>query len=472
MVRDTPDKALPKKRDIGCPSCYHGGEKGSEEGWVNPVARRKSALWFLLLLLTVLLLSPWFSAPSPTSPEVRESRGGPAAAAVPVAEKEPVRIRVAAALNEQEFRFLQKQNDESAYRHPDIVVEFIRIDPEAAYLQFREAFRLGEAADVMLVENEWIKKFAASGYLLPVDGAFMGESLAEQFDALSASVKWNDYLWGVPRDFDPYVVVWNLSVLNTLLGDTAVTPQGTAQWRLLAEKSRESGKATAWLAIQESDAFAWLAWLQTVTGQRSDTIWTDGPDIWNGSPRADAMALLDQERQGVHYAAGDAQAAALVAAGKAAAAVLPYSEALKLTQKNTDKGAGAIVMDRGAWRQPFHWPRGRSFVVSSRTQAEDAARKWIEIMTESGMQQDNVRMFGKLPVYRSMYGPDSIRVSLFSGSSAGTFPNLPPADDEPSLPDRLSSLLRLWSEWAGGRMTLDDWIRRWPETSAELQLND
>jgi ABC-type glycerol-3-phosphate transport system substrate-binding protein len=436
------------------------------------VARRKSAFLFLLLLLTLILLSPWAAAPSPAEHAVREPDNGPAAAAVPVARKDPVRIRVAAALNEEEFRFLQKQNDESAYRHPDTVVELSRVDPGSAYDEFRNASKIGESADVMLVENEWVKKFAVSGYLLPVDGAFVGEALAEQFDALSAAVKWNGYLWGVPRDLDPDVLVWNMSIVHSLLGDTATIPHGTAQWAVLAEKSRSSGKAISWLTLHRRDAFAWLAWLQTATDQRTDTLWVDGPGIWRGSPRADAMSLLEREGQGVMFAANDAEAAAQMAAGKTAAAVLPYSEALKITIRSTDKGARDFVMDRSAWKLSYHWPRGRSFVVSSRTQAEDAARQWIAIMTEGAKQQANELAFGKLPVYRSMYGPGTALASLLSSAPAGAFPNTPPADDGAQLPSRLSALSRLWSEWADGRLKLEGWIRRWPETSADFELND
>ncbi|MDB4866818.1 MAG: extracellular solute-binding protein [Cohnella sp.] len=435
------------------------------------MARRKSALIFMLLFLTILILSPWAAAPSPIAPPAPVPDRRPSAEAVPAAPADPIQLRVAVALDDAEFRFLQKQNDDLAYRYRDIAVQLTRVDPDKAYDEFTKASQIGEAPDVMLLPNEWVIQFAASGYLLPADSAFVREALAEQFDALSASVKWNGYLWGVPRDFDPYVLVWNLSVLHTLLGDTAISPQGPAQWAVLAEKSRGSRNAVSWLAINGQDGYALLAWLQTVTAQRTDTLWNGGGSIWNGTPRGDAMALLDREKQKVTFTNMSSVTADLVVAGKTAAAVIPYSEAVKRILQNQHQTAGNLEIDRSAWKLPYHWPRGRSFTVSSQTQAEDAARRWIAVMTEDQVQQANELAFGKLPVYRSMYGGGSSRASLISVNAAGVFPNMAPAELGPELPIRLRRLGQLWKEWTAGRLTVDDWVRRWPETSADLELN-
>jgi ABC-type glycerol-3-phosphate transport system substrate-binding protein len=435
---------------------------------VNAVARRKSALIFVLFLLLILILTPWASAPSPAVPVTPVQNKNTTAVSEPVAEEEPVFLKVAAALPESEFEFLQQQNEEEALRFPDITVELVRVDPRDAYSVFRQASRDGETADVMLVENEWVKSFAASGFLMPADNAFVGEALSEQFDALSVPLKWNDYYWAVPRDFDPYVLIWNLPVLRKILGESPGLPKDQDQWALLAAKTREGAVTGGWLALDGKDPLALLAWVQAVTGLRTDTIWSEGGNAWSGTPRGDALALLEREKAGVLYGNDSQQIAEWLASGQSVAAVLPYSEAEKLRAVRTDPESAALSADLTVWNIPHVWPRGRSFAVSSRSGVQDAARRWIAAMTDSSVQQNNFRVFGKLPVYRSLYGSDGILSSLFPARSASAFPYQPPAAFGPELPVRLARLGHMWTEWSSGKIGREEWLRRWPGLSDTL----
>lgn len=185
---------------------------------VKAVARSKSALVFLLLCMMVLILSPWADAPSPMNsvaivPEEMEA----AASAEPVITQEIAELTVEVAMGEREYRDLVAQNEEFMRDHPDILIELQRINPNQAYSAYKTSSQLEQAADIMLISNEWVIEFASSGYLLPADAAYAGKALAEQFDALAAPLKWNGYLWGVPRDMDPFVLVWNQDMLHEWL---------------------------------------------------------------------------------------------------------------------------------------------------------------------------------------------------------------------------------------------------------------
>ncbi|WP_164472623.1 extracellular solute-binding protein [Cohnella candidum] len=438
------------------------------------MARRKIALIFLPLFLFALILSPWASAPVPeASSPPRPAAGQTEEPALPaIAEEEPVRLRVAAALNEEEFEYFRKTIERQSYQLPDVTVELERTPPEEAFAAFGQASRIGEAADVMLVDNEWVKTFASSGYLMPADGAFVGEALAEQFDAVAAPLKWNGYIWAVPRDFDPYVLVWNLAALRTVTGESATPPQDLAQWSDLAAKSRALQDPVRWLAIDGGDPFALLAWVQAVSGQRTDTLWSENGNPWSGTPRGEAMALLEREREGAAFGNGSRAIAETLAAGSVVSAILPYSVARKLTSEREGAGSVILQMDRAAWKQPYAWPRGRSFVISSRTKAEDAARRWIAAMTDASVQTDNLSTNGKLPVYRSAYRSGSSVSSLFPGNSSSSFPYRSPVDFGPELPARLQELQKLWREFTSGTIGLEQWIGRWREASADFQLDD
>lgn len=451
---------------------------GQCRGKVNAVSRRKSALIFLLLFLTLLILSPWATAPSPRiatlpgpSPEASALPSSPAKEAA----AEPVRLRAAVALSEEEFRFLELRNEREAGRYPDILVELERVDPETAYDAFRGASRLGESADILLMENEWIEEFAVSGYLLPTDGAFTGDALSEQFDALSAPLKWNDLHWGVPRDFDPYVLVWSLPVLRTLSEDDDPQPPRTLeQWAQLAAASGENPEAAvSWLAMAAGEPYAMLSWMQSAAGERTDRLWANPKpsnvsNPWVGTPLGQALELLDRERRGIAFAASAREAAQWLAAGKTAAAMLPYSEAVRLTQAGS--GGSGYRLDLSAWKLPFTWPRGRSFAISSRTEAPEAAARWLAAMTDAQAQEENAEEFGKLPVYRSLYREGLARAALFGGNTAA-FPYQAPADFGPELPARMERLGELWTEWADGGLNVAGWLERWPQTLADFELN-
>ncbi|MFC5703616.1 ABC transporter substrate-binding protein [Cohnella faecalis] len=438
------------------------------------MTRRKFALLFLLLGFMTLVLAPWATAPSAIVLPRTEPDNGTVVSAAPNLNNDPVRIRVSVGLDEQEFDQLQEQNAGWSTRHPDIQVELSRVEPEDAYRAFKESSRLGEAADVMLLQNEWVREYAASGYLLTADAAFVGEALAEQFDALTASLKWNGYIWGVPRDFDPYVLVWNREALRKVLGDEATVPLTLQQWTALTAKASESGEGISWLAISNRDPFAILSWLESATGIRTDSVWENKNGPWSSEPWATALSLLNHAKEGIAFGQDASFVERQLLEEKALIGLLPNSEAVKLTERDlTSRSSGVkLIVDRSRWKLPFVWPRGRSYVVSSGTEAEDAARQWIVGMTGTENQLLNEKQFAKLPVYRSLFRTGTSLHGLLPEDSANSFPYQAPVMNGPELPERLDRLSELWYGFAASGLTADEWISRWSEESADFQLND
>jgi len=428
------------------------------------VARRKSALVFILLGMMVLILSPWANAPpsvSPTvsiSPTLSISPGEAVPPTAPVEEKEPSFLNVAVALDEQEFLVLDGQNREFMSRHSDITVHMTRIDPKLAYSSFLQASQLGEAADVMLLRSEWIKAFAVSGYLMPADAAFVGKALAEQFDAITAPLWWNGYLWGVPRDFDPHVVVWNFGLLRSWLGDNVALPLSIEQWAAAAAKSADSETRVSWLAIDRQDPLALLAWLENAAGHRTDGIW-QSDDAWAGSPLGDALLLLESQLAGISFAEPHHAAEKLLTEEQALAAVMPYSEAARILAA-ADSGQ-SLVIDHTAWKLPYVWSRATSYVISADTEDQETARIWIAEMTEPAKQLQNAKASGKLPVYRSLIDSDNRLSNLLPDKTAQTFPNQAPLDMEPWLPSRLRQLGEMWIDLTTGQLTAEEWKTAW-----------
>ncbi|XID95343.1 extracellular solute-binding protein [Paenibacillaceae bacterium WGS1546] len=424
------------------------------------MARRKSALVFLLLCIMVLVLSPWADAPSPAVTFVALPEGEASAPVEPEADEVVSRLTIEVALDDQPFHALSNLNDDFTFRHPHIKVELRRIEPRQAYETFVRASEREEAADIMLLENEWVKSFAASGYLLPADAAFAGKSMAEQFEALAGPLKWNGYLWGVPRDMDPFVLLWNRDVLRAWLGEEAELPLTLEQWTAAAEASEQTQGETAWLAIDRNDPVALFAWLESATGERSDGLWEKGEDPWNGTLRGQALALVERMRESMLPVDETGEAVRAVLGGGALAAVVPYSEATLIEERWPDLAVD-LEIDDDFWELPYIWPRGSSFAISSRTEAEEAASAWIAEMTGEQAQLQNMEEHGKLPVYRSFYESDRRLAKLMPGRPGQSFPHQSPIASGPDLPGLLQRAGLLWRQLADGDIGAEAWIEAW-----------
>ncbi|MFC4305623.1 extracellular solute-binding protein [Cohnella boryungensis] len=415
----------------------------------------------------VVVLSPWADAPPPSSSFIAVMEGEALATAEPEVEEEISSLLVEVAMDEGEFAALSALNEDFAFRHPDIEVELRRIAPEEAHEIYRQAAELEEAADIMLFENEWVKAFAAAGYLLPSDAAFAGKSLAEQFEALSGPLKWNGFLWGVPKDMDPLVLVWNTELLSAWLGEGVALPLTVEQWTAAAKAGAEAGGAQSWLAMDGHDPLALLAWMESATGERSDDWWTRGSSVWSGTVQEQALALLVQQLAGVAFTDDDRQAIQAVRAGDVLAAIVPNSEAAALERELNAEGSSALEIDHRSWRLPFTWPRGRSYVISSRTASEEAASVWIAEMTAEQAQLQQMEQRDLLPVYRSFYDGDRQLSNLIPGRANQAFPSLSPELSGPEASERLRQLGELWSGLSEGRLTLDAWKAQWGEAFAD-----
>lgn len=461
---------------------------------VTAVARRKIALIIILVGMMVLILSPW-KEPSriqTVAPAIAIPQEEPVATSEPVELATPARLSVAVAMEEDAFKVLAEQNLEFRARHRDITVTLTRVDPDNAYRYFMRASEMEEAADVMLLSSDWVSEFAASGYLLPVEAAFIGKAEAEQFDALIAPVKWNDYKWGVPLDFDPYVLVWNETLLEQWLGSGVSLPLTVEQWGTVASRSAETfgspvisaeqpdtddnqpaSGPTSWLTIDPNDPYALLSWLESAAGTRTDTLWTDGGESWSATPLGNALELFDAYRTGVRYASAAATVQDQLFDGETLVAAVPYSVAMSLMEGDISYPSVKLKLDHASWKLPFVWPRGTSYVMSSRTAVEEAAMTWISEMTDASIQSANEDRLHRLPVYRSIYDNDAGRLSNLLPSRGGqSFPNQSSSLDGPEHTGRMLQLKLLWQQFASGQLSIDDWKRSWSGSLTDFKRDD
>ncbi|MDF2718279.1 MAG: extracellular solute-binding protein [Paenibacillus sp.] len=102
-----------------------------------------------------------------------------------------------------------------------------------------------------------MSEFAALGYLLPVDSMLTGGMQAEQMEQALAQVKWNGYLWGVPKHLDAYVVVYN----TKKLGEWGERPPATSEELAALHKQShkvEEGKYGIYFDAPDGSSFVTL----------------------------------------------------------------------------------------------------------------------------------------------------------------------------------------------------------------------
>lgn len=439
------------------------------------MARRKTLLVIVVLGLMALFLSPWTAAPiqKPEPMSLPEQTPAPLAVTTIAEEDSPADLSVAAVIGQEGFERLRQQSDDYQVRHPEVTVRWTRIDPASASLEgdVRDAI---ETSDLMLLPNEWVLDLAVDGELQPVDSAFDGDALSEQFGAVISQMKWNGYLWGVPRDIDPYVLVWNKNVLASLQSETgqALPSSSLELWESLPQLLSDKGMIASWLAIDSEDPLALLAWLGAAAKRGQDELFVRSNEIWNSDALGRALKLLDEQRAGIADVGDGTDFWGAFAAGRYASAVVRNSEADQALAELPDAVSSAIRIDRSVWDTSFVWPNGTSFVLSSRSNQEEAAKRWLTEMTASGSQLENYENDGLLPVIRSAYGRLEGVDAALASASASSFPNQMPLAAEPNLPSRFANLGALWSDWFHGRLSSQELKERWLDSLADSKPYD
>ncbi|MCL6457642.1 MAG: extracellular solute-binding protein, partial [Gorillibacterium sp.] len=118
-------------------------------------------------------------------------------------------LNISVALTPTEFANLESNSRTFMQEHAGITVVLENILPTDQYDYLKNASQMGEGPDLMLIDNGWVQEFSALGFLAPVSDYFTTDTQSQYIPTILEQVKWNGYLWGIPKDIDPYILVWN-----------------------------------------------------------------------------------------------------------------------------------------------------------------------------------------------------------------------------------------------------------------------
>lgn len=308
-----------------------------------------------------------------------------------------IELIVNVSVNAEQFMTLSQLNRTFMMKYPHIKVKLLNQANESeAYSSWLEQSRQGTPADVMLLPSPWIRPFAMQGYLKPVDSLLTGDALSDQMSGLLEPLKWNGYVWGVPKDYNPYLVFWNSQLLAE--AGLSVPPSTWQSFEETALKLNELKPEAKLVNLVPGNLQQLLVWLHTFDpkGRANSEFLLKSDASLVG--QLNWLQLAESRiskigAQGSSYLIGDA-----VNKNELLAAILPWSDYLELTESVQSR----LKIDRDAIVSP--WLNARSFAVSSRTEAEDEALLWIEEMTDSYAQQQFYEDSGVLPSRSSLFG--------------------------------------------------------------------
>lgn len=349
-----------------------------------------------LLMLFIVLGFPMISGSGDRLANWRGTELHPTDDVERVAETVIRTIRVTVSVDEDEFALLQQWNQEFTRRYPHIHVVADNLPYAEAYAALKSSAMLGEAPDIMLLDSSWVTDFAAFGYLKNVDSLFAGELFSDVPAGLVQPLKWNGYLWGVPKDADPLVTVWSGLLLQRLgMGEPPQSWQELLSLAALADADSQLSPLPYLAGFEAEQLPAFLAWLTAVGGTGDPYAL---PSLLKQPQAAERFAELDKLRiQGRLWAASDSrQLAEALEQGQLWSAALPISHVFGKLQTE----ARRLIVKPQLDDVPL-WSGGRSFSLSSRTEYAEEAKLWIEFITDPLRQQLLFSQTGKLPARRS-----------------------------------------------------------------------
>jgi ABC-type glycerol-3-phosphate transport system substrate-binding protein len=307
-------------------------------------------------------------------------------------------ILVNVSLPNSQFLQLQELNRNFMMKYPHIQVKLTN-EPttDDAYSQWVLQSQQGESADIMLLDNEWVRPFAVRGFLKPADSVMTGDTLSDQMTGLLDPLKWNGYLWGVPRDVNPYVVVWS----GALLAEAGLKgpPTDWASYQAAATKIIELHPQASIVNWSAGDLLQQLVWLATFDEDQSNLL-NMQPLNEKQTAQLEWFQNIEQHISRIENNAID-QFNASFQSDNLLAAIISWNDYESLNEGLRNK----LIVDRDHIYSP--WLNGHSYAISSSSDVEEEAMLWISEITDVNNQQMTYDRSGQLPARASLYSFNS-----------------------------------------------------------------
>lgn len=388
---------------------------------------------FSMILLAFVLFGQLMDRPDPgiASRDWQTDRDSGSQAVGAKPEGDSKVLKVAVSMSSTEFFALQKMNQSYEKNHPGVTISLQNIPANEAYSAIKLAAKSGELSDILLIPNGWVNEFAASGFLSYRTGDFFtSQNQADELEPLLSQMKWNGYIWGIPKDVDPYVLVWNKTVLSQKgLHGPPNTPQELLSSLQLFAGSEETDP---FVYIDPEDPYALISLVWALGGD-----WPGEGSPSQGDKKGAALAKLleayyfptvkkeekKQEKAKEKFLSQSQyripnQADSWLALNQGRLAMMIARASDYLNHQSAGLGVSRLPAVRKEESIKAGWLDGRSFCVSAQTDTVKEAFDWIKAATSEEDQEGFMTEANILPasiaVHDSLAGKnnDWLEISL------------------------------------------------------------
>lgn len=328
-------------------------------------------------------------------------------------------LKVGVSVSDEEFESLQSMNEQYEDMYQNIHINWVRIPSEQAYSQMLRATSYSsEQLDIVLLNNEWVYAFATSGFLAPLDE--QTEQRLEGRIPSSANVQlvWNDYVWAIPMEIDPVILIYNSRVLEEYQWPIASTMEELwAQHVQLSAQDTlsDTEKPIYGLYFNPEDMYAFSALMWSYGGLHEDDdlhTWLENEDhmvtLASLFMRKSEEVMEGSELQTVElwdpsglYPLEESsfQSWDLLQSDQMAYRIARLSEFMIDEQESTLEVT--LLPSKGAVGEASLWSGGRSWSVTSASNVKEQAIHWMLFMTQDERQLKWANTAGTLPAAES-----------------------------------------------------------------------
>lgn len=283
---------------------------------------------------------------------------------------------------------VQKAVDAFEEQNPNITVDLQQVPQDQYYTKLDASLGAGEGPDVMW-QSSLVVQYAEGGALEPLDSYIeeSGLDLAADYpEDITGLYNFDDKQYGIPKDQDSWVYVYNTAVLDQL----GVTDVPTNDWTwddMVAigqeVKEKQTGAADIPLAVSVTFNNGVSSLIQSLGG----TVVDDGKATVASPEGEEALGMIkDLQDQGLITKIADAAdfnpVTALIS-GTVAVAEVPSWNLSLLSQADVPEGTFHVVRPPsvdGNWKTDTN---GLSYVMNANSEHKDAAWKLIEFLTST-----------------------------------------------------------------------------------------
>jgi maltose-binding protein MalE len=432
---------------------------------------------FIILGLSIVLLSQCTkSVKEPQKAATGTVVTGKGTGKDPASISESKSLKVTVSMQPAEYNVLLKKTEEYMLNHEDTHVELSNaVD---GYADLKKANELGNGPDLMLLDNLWVNEFASLGFLRPMDEFFTGEQQSHGITTLMNQVKWNGYLWAIPKDVDPYILVWNKKIAADNKWNHA--PETVEEWLAWNKALMYPELGKYGIYFDTFDPYALLSLLSTLLDNAKNTSLFAGI---NEDPtlvkKIESFFVPQEELYNSMYLKQNYPSRdsirdpwLMLKQGDIAAMVTTVSEYKQHTSSSNELAALKLIENDTFETINYGLLKGRSYALSSQSKNEILAIDWIKEMTSSEtdlIAWDEAKLLQSLPT-AYLTTPISNDSNSNSYKWLIDYGRVLPA--EPQINNKITSFKNDWYQVWEGKMSmkafLEKSVKLWKVTKSDF----